>query len=392
MPGISPASHYANHICIDFGSEYLKCFIYNSEQKRFSEFIKFRNRIYKLNKKQKKLDHDRIKDLNSNFLTKREVDSYDLKDNVDEIAIKPHWLRRNVSVLAKFYQNIFEIVEDHYKVNLFDEKDNWLIHVALPLTEQSETFSLIAKNHLKASNRLGFNNFIEENQLYLSSCGEFAAVEKNDMPVKNIRLIVDIGSHDTKVVAFASKPIQSTARRETIGGQNVQKHAIKLSKKLNPTLKPFDVTKWLYEHAHVYEKTGKILVKDTDGQDIDIAPIMGTPKLLFDPKSYGLERKSLIDLISETTVAASKLTGNRLAPMFLSCILLTGGGAKYHGMELKLTEELAKHFRQNKNRIKVYKTSNPEFSCLRGFKLQFLECSKQQQVEGSAEKKGIESS
>jgi actin-related protein len=333
------------------------------------------------------LDPDLIKDLDGNYLTQCGVAERGLRDYVDEVSVKPHWLRRNINVLSKAYQNIFEIVENHFKVKLIEEKNNVMVHVALPLTEHAETFTLIAKNHQKACQRLGFRKFSDENQLFLSSKGEFALIEKQEsVTTHNIRLVVDIGSYDSKVVAFSSRPIQSTARRETIGGQNVQKHAIKMSKKMHPQPKPNDVIKWLNEHAHVYDRIGKRVLKYSD-QDLDIAPLLNSPLVLFYPKNYNLDKKSLPDLITEVALAATRLTGGNLTPMFLSCVLLTGGGAKYHGIDDKLKDELSRRFQKYKQRIKVYRTKYPEFSCLRGFKQILLdELENQPPVQASLKK------
>ncbi|MHA1451126.1 MAG: hypothetical protein ACTSP4_17130, partial [Candidatus Hodarchaeales archaeon] len=346
MPGLK--NEKFNRLMIDFGSENFKTLVYDSEHESFSKYLKFKNRIFKFRKRKKKalkeqdIDSEEFqKIISSRYLTKKEVQQYNLRAFIEEVPVKPHWLSRNVHVLQKTYQNIIEIVEDNLNIPISDNKDNWTIQVALPLTEHEETFNLISRHHEKACQKIGFNHFEGYNQLHLSADGEFEEIQKKTcVKQKNIRLVVDIGSYDIKSIAYSSKPIQTTARRETIGGMIIRDQAMKLSRMMDPCPDRSLISQWLIEHAHVYNSTRAFKVKSKNGQEFDISKITRTPELLFNPEKYGLEKKSLTGLIVETIEAASRLTGPRLISFYLNCIILSGGGAKYGGIVEKLVEEL----------------------------------------------------
>ena len=330
-------------LAIEFGSK-LRCHII-VDSKPISEkpAIDIINTVYNVSEQKKKIIEQETKgeiSIETGVYTKLEIENAKILFHAQEIPV----LFDNQKHVEKSYQNLLDNIITKYPEYNVEGSDlnleKFIVLLSIPFVEDETEYSKIIQLHLSTLKNLGFLQISFLNQIASSFYSQKDKIQQEDIKESPKGILINIGK--TSQIGLMNNKILSEGFLDlNIGTTTVLNHSLAILRDLNVLgLGQETVVQWLVNEGRVDGKSPPT-TKTVRRKDINITPILNTPRILFDYESVtGMKNdpNSIIEGIKKS-LSLAKVQPDLLVKM-LKTIIITGPGALFKGIDEKFKSEL----------------------------------------------------
>ena len=185
--------------------------------------------------------------------------------------------------------------------------ENFTVLLSIPFVQNEDEYSDIIQMHLLSLKNFGFMNITFLNQIASSFYSQKDKIQQEDLKDRPIGILVNIGK--TSNIGLMDTKILSTGFLDlNLGTTTVLNHSLAILRDLNVLgLGQETVVQWLINEGRVDGKA-PLTTKTVRRKEINITPILNTPRILFDYETVtGMKNdpNSIIDGIRRSLTAAN---------------------------------------------------------------------------------------
>ena len=336
-------------LIVEFGT-ILRCnILLNGKSISDKPIVSTTNTVFQITDQKKKIIEQETKgevSIPPGIYTRLEIESSQILFHATELPTD----FTNQMHVEKAYQNMMDkLIEKVPEYTSGADSNNriesFIVLLSIPFLQDKEKYSKSIQMHLQVLKNLGFTKITFLNQIAASFYSQKDKLIQKNIIDNPIGLLINIGK--TTQIGVMDKVILPEGFLElNLGTTSALTHSHAILRDLNVTGVGNDtIVQWLIEHGRI-DGSAPVTVKNIRRKEINISPILNSPRILFDFKAVtNMENNpnSIIIGILQS-INSTKTNIQEKLSFLLKNIVVTGPGAFFKGIDKKIVQELQIHY------------------------------------------------
>ena len=332
-------------LTIEFGSKIRCNILVDSKPITDKPVIEIQNTIFSISEYKKAIIERETKgeiSIEVGFYTRLEIENAKLLFHADEIPVAFDDPKHIEKAYQNLMDNFISKLPEYTSEGSENKLESFVVLLSIPFVQNEDDYSAIIQAHLSVLKNLGFMHITFLNQIASSFYSQKDKIQEEDLKENPIGILVNIGK--TSQIGLMNTKILSQGFLElNLGTTTVLNHSLAILRDLNVLgLGQETIVQWLITEGRVDGKA-PLTTKNVRRKEINITPILNTPRILFDYEAVtGMKNdpNSIIEGIKRSLTAAKIET--LILDKMLQTIIITGPGAFFKGIDEKFKNDLNK--------------------------------------------------